>query len=296
MISILNRSSGFFSQFFFTINHYIYCKKRNINFTLDSSDWTFSYKNGWTDYFKSFDLNFGIGPSGERHTHGTVLEDVSYREYGEVLREVYQYNDFIQSKINEKMEELKLVKCEYDSIFIRRGDKLLCESRFIETEEYIKKILEKKPDCKTIFVQTDDYQAYLDITSYIENQGLQINVLTLCKSDLFGFTMSGIEFYKNPSDFKENQPYIDKIRDMNVQNKIIFDLDKEEMLEHMITFLIGVDIVLQSNICVTDYSSNVARFIKLWKGELVYTALQDGSQYHEAGKELDIDMIKCPAY
>lgn len=296
MISVLNRSAGFFSQFFFTINHYMYCKKHRINFTLDSSDWTFSYKNGWTDYFKSFDLDFGNATTNERYGHGTVLENVSYKEYGEVLKEVYQYNDFIQSKIDEKMKELKLINGEYDSIFIRRGDKLLCESRFIETEEYIKKMLEKSPDCKTIFLQTDDYQSYLDITQYIETHGLDINVLTLCPPNLFGFTMSGIEFYKNPSDFKENQPYIDKIRDMNVQNKIIFDLDKEEMLDHMITFLLGVDIVLQSNICITDYSSNVARFIKLWKGEPVYTALQCSSQYHEAGKELNIDIINCPSY
>ena len=135
-----------------------------------------------------------------------------------------------------------------------------------------------------------------DIINYIEKNGLDIRVLTLCKPDLFGFTMSGIEFYKNPSDFSENQPYINRIREMNIQNKIIFDLNKEEMLEHMITFLVGVDIVLQSRVCVTDYSSNVGRFIKLWKGESVYTAYKEKCQYHEAGKELDLEMMRCPSY
>lgn len=83
---------------------------------------------------------------------------------------------------------------------------------------------------------------------------------------------------------------------MNIKNKIVFDLDKESMLDDMIKFLVGVDIVLNSKICVTDYSSNVARFIKLWKGENVYTAFNGKTQYHEAGEELDITMIRCPSY
>jgi hypothetical protein len=294
MISVLNKSAGFFSQFFFTINHYIYCKKRQIDFSLDSSEWTFSYKDGWTDYFKPLELRFGNASEQSRHGHGTVLEDVAYSEYGNVLREVYQYNDFIQSKINEKRRELQLEN--YNSIFIRRGDKLLVESIFIETTKYIEKLLEKDPNCKTIFIQTDDYQCVLDIQSYLKENGLYIRVVTLCPDNLFGFTMSGTEFYNTSSNFQENQPYIDKIRGMNIKNKIIFDLDKEDMLDHMITFLVGLDIVLNSNICVTDYSSNVSRFIKLWKGDTVYTAFSGKTAYHEAGEELDITMIRCPSY
>lgn len=294
MISVLNRSAGFFSQFFFTINHYIYCKKRQIDFSLDSSDWTFSYKEGWTDYFKPLELRFGNQSEQCRYGHGTVLEDVAYSEYGKVLREVYQYNDFIQSKINEKRRELQLDN--YNSIFIRRGDKLLCESIIIETTKYIEKLLEKDPTCNTIFIQTDDYQCVIDIREYLKEKGLYIRVLTLCPDNLFGFTMSGTEFYNTSSNFEENRPYIDKIREMNIKNKIIFDLDKESMLDHMLTFLVGLDIVLNSKICVTDYSSNVARFIKLWKGENVYTAFNGNTQYHEAGEELDITMVRCPSY
>jgi hypothetical protein len=284
----MDRTAGFFSQFFFIINQYIYCKKRQLNFTLDTSEWTFSYKNGWTDYFNSFDLVFEDGEREQgRYGHAKVLEEIPYSAYGEVLREVYQYNDFIQSKINEKMDELGLIPGTYDSIFIRRGDKLLCEFQFIETEPYIKTLLEKNPNCNTIFLQTDDYNSFLDIQTYIRERSLDIRLITLCKENLFGFTMSGIEFHNNPSDFKENQPYINQIHDMNVQNKIIFDLNKEEMLEHMTTFLVGVDIVLQSNICITDWSSNVARFIKLWKGETVINSI---------GKPFDLNKMCCPSY
>ena len=301
MISVLNKSAGFFSQFFFTMNHYMYCKKRQIDFTVDSSEWTFSYKNWWTDYFKSIDLRFGdkcSEPSDVRYGHGNVLEDYTYSEYSKVLREVYQYNDFIQSKIDEKRAELQLDN--YNSIFIRRGDKLLVESKLIETQKYIEKLLEKDPDCNTIFLQTDDYNCFLDIQSYLnENKEIKeknIRLLTLCPETLFGFSMGGTEFYNTSSNFQENQPYIDKIRDMNVKNKLILDMDAESMLDHMVTFLVGLDIVLNSKICVTDYSSNVARFIKLWKGDDVYTAFSGSCQYHEAGKDIDMDMVSCPSY
>ena len=297
MISVLNRAAGFFSQFFFTMNHYLYCKKRRINFKLDSSNWTFGYCNGWTDYFKSFDLVYEDAVEFDgSYSHGTVLENVPYFEYAGILREVYQYNDFIQNKIREKMDDLQLVAGTYDSIFIRRGDKLLCESIIIETEEYIKGLLEKNPECKTIFLQTDDYNCYLDIMNYLQNNGLNIRVITLCNENLFGFTMDGTEFFKRESGFSENKAYIDKVRDINKENKVIFDLNKEEMLEHMLTFLIGLDIVLNSNLCATDYSSNVARFIKLWKGETTFTVFKGESVYHSAGQDMDMNIVRCPAY
>jgi hypothetical protein len=166
----------------------------------------------------------------------------------------------------------------------------------IETEEYIKGLLEKNPHCKTIFLQTDDYNCYLDILAYLQKHELNIRVITLCNENLFGFTMSGTEFFERESGFSENQPYIDKIRNIKIQNKIIFDLNKEEMLDHMLTFLVGLDIVLKSNICATDYSSNVARFIKLWKGESTFTIFKGATTYNAAGKDMNLELVQCPSY
>ena len=108
--------------------------------------------------------------------------------------------------------------------------------------------------------------------------------------------MGGTEFFERESGFSENQPYIDKVRHINKKNKVIFDLNKEEMLEHMLTFLIGLDIVLNSNLCATDYSSNVARFIKLWKGETTFTVFKGESAYHSAGEDMNMNIVRCPAY
>jgi len=288
MISVLNRAAGFFSQFFFTINHYIFCQKHRIYFSLDSTDWTFSFKDGWTDYFQPIDITYEYGTNNDgRYGHGTVIEDVPYDEYGKVLPEVWKYNDFIKGKIEEKMAELSLLDKEYDSIFIRRGDKLLCESKYIETEKYIKTLLNRSPHCKTVFVQTDDYNCYAEICRYLEELNLNIRVLTLCDKNLFGFTMSDREFYNTQSNFPENQPYIDRIRERNVKNKLIFELNKDEMKEHMVTFLVGIEIVMRSNMCITDYSSNVARFLKLRNSDSVF---------HVSGEELDMNRVCCPAY
>lgn len=291
IISVLNRAAGFFSQFFFTVNHYIYCVKNKISFTLKSDDWTFLYQDGWTDYFMPIELNFEDSHHTNAHYgHGNVIEDVSFLEYKNALPFVYKYNDFIQSKINEKMHQLKLVKGSYSSISIRRGDKLLCEFKIIETEKYIESLLKIEPDCKIIFLQTDDYNCYNDVMNYIRENGLEIQVITLCDSNLYGFTVNienGVEFYNTDSNFQENNPYIYKIRSMNVKNKTIFDMNKEEIREHMITFLVEIDIVLQSKICVTDYSSNVRKFIKLWNGDSVV---------HVFDEEMDLNKIGCPAY
>ena len=64
------------------------------------------------------------------------------------------------------------------------------------------------------------------------------------------------------SDIKENTSYIKSQGDY--KNKTIEDMSPDEKYEHMIEILTGVDILANSNICVTDYQSNVARFVKLF--------------------------------
>lgn len=287
-VSVLNKAAGFFSQFFFTVNHYIYCMKNKINFKLKCDEWTFLYESGWTDYFMPIELQFeNESEINAEQGHGYVIENVELREYQQVLPSIYRYNDFIQSKINERMAELGLKDKSYSSISIRRGDKLLCENIVIETDKYIERLLKEEPHCTIIFVHTDDYNCYLDLVSYIKTHDLSIRAITLCSDTLFGFTVGKEEFYNTDSNFSENNPYIHKIRAMNIKNKPVFAMNKEEIREHMITFLIELDIVLHSKKCVTDYSSNVRRFIKLWNYDSVIHVFDD---------EMDLNSLKCPAY
>ena len=58
--SFLDRGygSGFYSLLYFSMNHYIFCKKNKVDFTIQSNDWLFKYKEGWMDYFEDNTIKF----------------------------------------------------------------------------------------------------------------------------------------------------------------------------------------------------------------------------------------------
>jgi hypothetical protein len=64
-----------------------------------------------------------------------------------------------------------------------------------------------------------------------------------------------------------------------------------EIRSHTIELLSGVDIVCKSNICITDYQSNVSRFIKLYH-------TNSSNVYDVSNPDLDIDYNKiiCPTF
>ena len=41
IVSTMNATSGFYSMLFFNLNHYLYCKRNQINFQLNTSNWLF---------------------------------------------------------------------------------------------------------------------------------------------------------------------------------------------------------------------------------------------------------------
>jgi hypothetical protein len=70
--------------------------------------------------------------------------------------------------------------------------------------------------------------------------------------------------------------------------KSVESMNPTEILTHTTDMLVGVDIILDSEVCVLDYQSNVSRFIKLaHKKNLVYDVLNT---------EIDMDKTICPAY
>jgi hypothetical protein len=198
LITKLGRGAGFYSQFFFLVNHYLYCKKNNIKFIVDSNDWLFKYKNGWDDYFLNINIYEGLDLNN-CYGHHQQIGDFNITEYKSAIKEIYIYNSTITNKINEFKKNINIQE-GYDALFIRRGDKLSGESTFIDTVKYIEILLSKKPNCHTIFVQTDDYNCYLDAYNYIKNKMLNINVITICKEELkggmiiFNCNKSGIEW------------------------------------------------------------------------------------------------------
>ena len=71
------------------------------------------------------------------------------------------------------------------------------ESDYIHSKEYLKYLLEINPNCNLIFLQTDDYNCYLELDNYIKSNNLNIKVLTMCNQDCKGMII--FSFHKNNS-------------------------------------------------------------------------------------------------
>jgi hypothetical protein len=288
IISILNKDSGFFSQFFFTLNHYLYCKKYNLNFKINSEKWLFKSNNGWCDYFKEILLNYNNDFLENYYSYPNIIEEFKIIDYKNIINEVYIYNENTQNEIITKKKELNIIDNNYDSIFIRRGDKLINESEYINGEEYLKILLVKNPNCNKIFLQTDDYNSYLELKKYINQNNLNIELLTLCDENTKGFVI----FNEHLKIINENNINNYLLNNKEIKNTEPIDLlDNNKIFKHTLDMIIGIDIVLKSNICILDYQSNVSRFIKLAHNN-------SNNVYDLRNIDLDINYNKyiCPSY
>jgi hypothetical protein len=289
--SELNSAAGFFSVFFFTLNHILYCKKNSINFDMVSDNWLFKYENGWTDYFEPYSLKFYDKDlkNIKKAAHGNVLAPFPIKDYGNIIPEVYRYNEKTDEYIHNKKEELDLLKQEYDSIFIRRGDKLVNESKYFKGDEYIEVLLEKNPTVSLIYVQTDDYTAVEEIQEYIDNKRLPIEVTTLCPVEQRGVIVDK-QFLNKETNIEKNMDYMKNIKPEQ-QSKPVNTMTPDEKYDHTIIMLTGIDIVANSRSCVLDYQSNVSRFIKLF-----HKHPENVFNIESPGADINYENIVCPAY
>lgn len=271
IVSLLQNHSGFYSTFFFTVNHYMFAKKNNLNFLLNGDNWLFRYKDGWTDYFETMDITQNQTTESNMISHPHILQTYPLYEYVSYMKEIYVYNENTKKRIEEAKNKLNIVDGKYDSIFIRRGDKLCHESPYFPTEKYIDELLIRDPQCKTIFLQTDDYNSFIDLDNYIKERNLDIRIITLCDKNTKGMVVlecividSITENYREKQDtFFNNKELMNTVVN-DLKNSVhVSKLSKDELFEHTIQLIVGIEIVLQSNICVCDYFSNISRFIKL---------------------------------
>ena len=265
IISILNRNGGFFTQFFSTLNHYICAEKNKSNFKIDTSEWTYKYKNGWEDYFINYDETMELSNDIENifyAGHCQFFGHYNVKDYIFAIDKLYKLNDFVKKNIKNIIDIYDL-KGEYGGIYVRRGDKLISESRYYDTKIYIETLLKYDNNIKKIFVQTDDYSVYLEIKDYIIKNNLDIEIITTCDENTFGMVIYNSDKELIEKNL-ENMVYKNYLAHDNIKNfKPIDKYDSEEILSHTLELLTGIEILRYSKICVLDYQSNVSRFIKL---------------------------------
>jgi hypothetical protein len=270
IVTLLLHFQGFYSILFFVLNHYLYCKKNRLNYRINTNDWLHKSVNGWTDYFTNLELNYEDDVSKDvifYDQKNTILDTFSLNEYRNAISEIYLYNEKIKSQIDET-KQFHNLNNNYSCIFIRRGDKLISESNYYNASSYIETLLSIEPDCKRIFIQTDDYNCIIEAREYIKTNNISVEILTLCNENIRGMVIRSEQLINlhnvlNDRWTSSNKNYLVQNIDSLLQFKPVDKMDSAEVFDHTAQMLVGIDIVLHSKICVLDYESNVSRFIKL---------------------------------
>jgi len=269
------------------INHYIYSKKNNLKFILNTEQWMFKSVKGWEDYFEPLEnkvLQYGEIP--KEYIFGKIIEDYSIEEYKNAIKDIYILNTNTKNRVMEVKYKFGLIDGKYDSIFIRRGDKLLGESKVYNTQKYIELLLLKNPFCNTIFLQTDDYNCFLDIKKYIEQYNLKIQVFTLCEQHIKGVFV--YNHHNISTNIQKNVDYVNLIK-KEINYKSVNQMNSSEIYNHTVDMVVGIDILKTSENCVLDYQSNVSRFIKL-------THNNPNNVFDIEGFDLDLTKKICPSF
>lgn len=165
IIYILNSDGGFFSQFAYMLRVYLFAKERNIPFFIEHKNWQYTYKYGWHDYFKTLtvfnnDINYTNIERYENKAEYTGSEVPLYtiKDYVKVIDEIFILNDSLQKNINTFNKNINL---NYNSIYVRRGDKYN-DGPLPSLDEILIQIT-IKDDKTPIFIQTDDYTVVEEI-------------------------------------------------------------------------------------------------------------------------------------
>jgi hypothetical protein len=139
---------------------------------------------------------------------------------------------------------------------IRRGDKMYGESHYISSEAYVKPLLER--GTKSLFVQTDDYNAYLEIKKLAEPYG--VSVYTTCPENKIGCFVFNYSPEVGSKLSSENDVYLQNIA-KHPKQKNVSEYNSEEMKEHVEEMIVGLEICKLGRYLSTDFQSNVTRFL-----------------------------------
>jgi hypothetical protein len=223
-----NSRAGFFCMFFIMCNAYIASKKMGSKFYINDSKWSYKFDIGWHDYFTT--LN--VAPFIPKLVNALQIEcdherfykpDFPLQEYVNCIHELFVLKPHLTSRVNALVQKLP---SDFIAIFVRRGDKLIEETKYIPFSDILKHI--PYSESSTFFIQTDDY-----------------GVIEEAKTLLHDIKIFSTVSQTKRGSFHNIQRPLQKIRE-----------ETEEML-------VGLSVCLRSSSCWTDDTSNVGRFLKL---------------------------------
>ena len=228
IIFILDESNGFFCLFFLMSNAYIASKKLGHRFYIKSSQWKYTHTEGWHDYFTSLEkcplFPIVLNPI---YANGSLdrfyQPDHSLQEYAIAIHELFKLKSDLVSRVNALVSSMP---SDYIGVFVRRGDKLINEAKYIPFSDILNCI--PHSETSTFFIQSDDYSVIEEAKALLPKARI-ISTVPQNKRGSFHIT----------------ERYRKQIRE-----------ETEEML-------VGLSVCMRSSSCWTDDTSNVGRFLKL---------------------------------
>ena len=181
IVVVLQQSPGFFSQFLYLCNVYIYAKEQGVNFYIENNNWQYTYKDGWHDYFKTLNVfkDEGQYTNVKRYiipnNEGIPIYKTS--QYIECIKEIFILKDELQKKIDDYIKE---IGSEYNSLYIRRGDKVM-EVELMSIDDILSQT-NIKNEAQSLFIQTDDYTS----VEYLKTKIPLVKLVTLTPKTMRG--------------------------------------------------------------------------------------------------------------
>ena len=228
VVFTLTNSAGFASVFGFLCKTYIYAQLNQYDFYIDHSNWQYTYKNGWHDYFTTLTLYDPAIPYDhvERYSWHSIgqVPDYTLQQYHDCVNEIFKLKDELLAYAGHL---IKSIEGEYDSVYIRRGDKQI-ENEYIHIPELIASI--PLDPARKLFVQTDDMHAVEEIRKLLP--GKEVYTMT-------PYTRRGSDMFT--------------IRSMNA----------EDTRKHAEELLVSIAVCMKGHAIYSDNRSNIGRLHKI---------------------------------
>jgi len=293
VLFVFNKNTGFYASYFFFLCAVLFCKENDYELHIDDIQSAFFSRNYRMSKYinypyklrESINYDYVFNPCSKNFVSMGLVYKYTMQEYKNIINEQYLLTDFVKNKVNETIKNINLPD-QYDAVMIRRGDKLATESVLLGANLYAKKLFEVNPNCKFIFVHSDDNIACDEFIDSIKDKNINCYKITDTEQD--GGTFLFTSFINSKSTIEQNSEYYEKVK--NTVKKCTANMNKHEKHDHFMRMIIAFEIIQKSNILVTDYQSNSTRFLKLYHNNMnnVYSVLDD--------TQINMDRKLCPCY
>jgi hypothetical protein len=249
--------NGFFSVFFFFLQTYIYCKTNNIVLYIKDNNWKFKHTKGLDDYLilNNYISKYPITTNDNDNDNNNIIcthmksVNINYNlnTYRKYSKELFNIDKTILNEYN--------LPDEYNTIFIRGGDKLLYEAQKIHVKHYINKLYEIDRNTKNLFIHSDDNLIVQEVEDYIKENNIAVNSFKITDNTSNGGAV-----------------IINRLKYGTCSNiKSVDDMSSYEKKTHTTLFLNAIEIMRKSKNIICSFDTNVSRFMKLNFDNNVYS-------------------------